>query len=50
MFCNIINGFEIMYVCTDLLCVVGIRLLSAEFPTVNCELCFRKLEITFSDK
>ena len=34
MFCS--NGFDIMdVVCTDLLCVVCIGLLSAEFSTVN---------------
>ena len=33
MFCS--NGFETMYVvCTDVLCVVCIGLLSAEFSTV----------------
>ena len=30
------NGFDTMHaVCTDLLCVVSIGLLSAEFSTVN---------------
>ena len=34
MFCS--NGFHTMHVlCTDLLCVVCIGLLSAEFQTVN---------------
>ena len=34
MFCS--NGFDIMHVvCTDLLCVVCIGLVSAEFSTVN---------------
>ena len=34
MFCS--NGFDTMHVlCTDLLCVVCIRLLFAEFSTVN---------------
>ena len=34
MFCS--NGFDTMYVvCTDLLCVVCIGLLSVEFSTVN---------------
>ena len=34
MFCS--NGFDTMHVvCTDLLCVVCIGLLSAEFLTVN---------------
>ena len=34
MFCS--NGFDTMHVvCTDLLCVVCIGLLSAEFSTVN---------------
>ena len=34
MFCS--NGFDTMHVvCTDLLCVVCIRLLSAEFSAVN---------------
>ena len=34
MFCS--NGFNTMHVvCTDLLCVVCIGLLSAEFSTVN---------------
>ena len=34
MFCS--NGLDTMHVvCTDLLCVVCIRLLSAEFSTVN---------------
>ena len=29
MFCNILDGFQSMYVCTDLLCIVCIGLLSA---------------------
>ena len=34
MFCS--NGFDTMHVvCTDLVCVVCIRLLSTEFSTVN---------------
>ena len=34
MFCS--NGFDTMHVmCTDLVCVVGIGLLSAEFSTLN---------------
>ena len=33
MFCS--NGFDTMLVCTDFLSVVRIRLLSAEFSTVN---------------
>ena len=34
MFCS--NGFVTMHVvCTDLLCVVCVGLLFAEFPTVN---------------
>ena len=37
MFCS--NGVDTMHiVCTDLLCVVCIRLLSAEFSTVNTRL------------
>ena len=37
MFCS--NGFDTMYVvCTDLLCVVCIGLLSPEFSTVNTRL------------
>ena len=37
MFCS--NGFDTRHVvCTDLLCVVCIGLLSAEFSTVNTEL------------
>ena len=37
MFCS--NGFDTMhYVCTDLLCVVCIGFLSAEFSTGNTEL------------
>ena len=37
MFCS--NGFGTMHlVCTDLLCVVCIGLLSAEFSTVNTRL------------
>ena len=45
MFCS--NGFDTMHVvCTDLLCVVCIGLLSAEFSTVNKDwvgLCFGNL-------
>ena len=38
MFCS--NGFDTMrVVCTDLLCVVCIGLLSAEFSAVNIGLC-----------
>ena len=38
MFCS--DGFDKMHaVCTDLLCVVCIALLSAQFSTVNTGLC-----------